>query len=198
MSCELPESLQTVLGEREKQKRFSNISLQKLNEQCCQMTARNKTLHWQEVFLRKFLTCWVWCCDNPHKETQKWLGSSEARNCWQLSYWNNWDLKEFGPACSGEGSSQNFIWWNHASARELAKAVMKLVRNDRLKWREISENLIELLCSGCSHLHTLNPQQTEAKHFNFSVSLRLVMGWEHANCENTVQLTCSARIQYKY
>lgn len=75
---------------------------------------------------------------------------------------------------------------------------MKLVRNDRLKCREISEDVIELPRSGCSHLHALNPQQTEAKRLNFSVSLRLVMGWEHANCENMVQPTRSARIQYKY
>lgn len=70
---------------------------------------------------------------------------------------------------------------------------MKLLRKDGLRYRELSEDLIELPCSGCSHLPCAYTQSTaEAKHLNFSVSLRLVMGWEYANCENMVQLTCSA------
>lgn len=88
----------------------------------------------------------------PHKEILKWLGSSGARNCWQLRYWNNRDLREFRAACSREGPSQNFVWWNRTSARRLLRAMMKLVWKGRLKWEGVSEALTELPRSGCSHL----------------------------------------------
>lgn len=77
-------------GKQQKEKWFSNISLQKLNKQWCQMMARNKTsISLAKKFSKKIsdmLSVVLWW-KPPNRNPKLTL----AINCQQLRYWNNWD-----------------------------------------------------------------------------------------------------------